>query len=256
MKITAAPRQGPPRRLPSGAPQSTPPPAPPQPPSPPDKDLALIDTLKRRSSLVNMLDPVGMTLGLVCTPGQTWGELSSIGTQLFHGHTGTAQSGIEALVHRAVNPTAPFSYLYRGGQWAGAGIDGTIGALEIRQGIKSGNKPMVAMGVADFIGGTSSAAVAAGFPGTSLAMTVCAAALKTGLVACRPHEFSQIQRMKTVFDAGFAVSSSMLRAGVGVVPALCIQTALGLTEVAYMNHNGFREKTDQAVYWLMGKLHG
>jgi hypothetical protein len=62
--------------------------------------------------------------------------------------------------------------------------------------------------------------------------------------------------MKTVFDAGFAVSSSMLRAGVGVVPALCIQSALGLTELAYMNHTGFREKTDQAIYWLMHKLPG
>ncbi|MFN8609807.1 MAG: hypothetical protein U0931_19865 [Vulcanimicrobiota bacterium] len=251
MKISAAPQFAPPRRLPSEAKPPTPPPTP---PNQPDHNLELIDTLKRRSSLVNMLDPVGMTLGLVCTPRQTWGELSNIGGHLIHGQTGAAQTAIEGLVHRAVNPTAPFSYLYRGGQWAGAGIDGTIGALEIRQGLNSNNKPMVAMGVADFIGGTSSAAVAAGFPGTSLAMTVCAAALKTGLVACRPHDFTQIQRMKTVFDAGFAVSSSMLRAGVGVVPALCIQSALGLTELAYMNHTGFREKTDQAVYWLVDKL--
>lgn len=253
MKISAAPKFAPPRRLPSGAEPPTPQPGP-TPPSPPDKNLELIDTLKRRSSLVNMLDPVGMTLGLVCTPGQTWGELSNIGGHLLHGQTGAAQTAVEGLVHRAVNPGAPFSYLYRGGQWAGAGVDGAIGVLEIRQGLKTKNAPMVAMGVADYIGGTSSAAVAAGFPGASLAMTVCAAALKTGLVACRPHDFTQIQRMKTVFDAGFAVSSSMLRAGVGVVPALCIQSALGLTELAYMNHTGFREKTDKAVYWLVGKL--
>ena len=209
----------------------------PKPPTPPDKHLQQIDTLKRRSTVINLLDPIGMTLGLACTPVETLGSLQLIGTSLLHGNTGAAQTVIEGLVHRAVNPVAPFSYLYRGGQLAGAAIDGTVGGLEIAQGLRTNKNPMVAMGVADLIGGTSSAA-----------------ALKTGLVVTCPQNFTQIQRMKTVFDAGFAVSTSMLRAGVAVVPALCIQSALGLTELAYMNHDGFRQKTDNAVYWLTSKL--
>lgn len=245
VRITAGPKLPRPVRL-----QSAPAP---KPPTPPDRHLQQIDTLKRRSTVINLLDPVGMTLGLACTPVETLGSLQVIGSSLLHGNTGAAQSAIEGLVHRAVNPVAPFSYLYRGGQVAGALIDGTVGGLEIAQGLRTKNNPMIAMGVADFIGGTSSAAVAAGFPGTSLAMTVAAAALKTGLVVTCPQDFTQIQRMKTVFDAGFAVSTSMLRAGVAVLPALCIQSALGLTELAYMNHDGFRQKTDNAVYWLTSK---
>ena len=246
VRITAGPKLPRPVRT-----QSAPAP---RPPAPPDKHLQQIDALKRRSTVINLLDPIGMTLGLACTPMETLGSLKTVGSSLLHGNTAAAQSVIEGLVHRAVNPVAPFSYLYRGGQVAGAAIDGTVGGLEIAQGLRTNNNPMIAMGVADFIGGTSSAAVAAGFPGTSLAMTVAAAALKTGLVATCPQNFTQIQRMKTVFDAGFAVSTSMLRAGVFVVPALCIQSALGLTELAYMNHDGFRHKTDNAVYWLTSKL--
>lgn len=195
-----------------------------------------------------------MTLGLAFTPRETLGSLQVIGSSLLQGNTVAAQSAIEGLVHRGVNPVAPFSYLYRGGQLAGAAIDGTVGCLEIAHGLRTKSNPMVAMGVADLIGGTSSAVVAAGFPGTSLAMTLAAAALKTGLVVTRPQEFTQIQRMKTVFEAGSAVSTSMLRAGVGVVPALCMQSAIGLTELIYMNHDGFRHKTDNAVYWLTSKL--
>lgn len=244
MKIASGPRHSPPRSLPKR-----------QPPQAPDPYLQQIDNLKRRSTVVNLLDPVGMTLGLAFTPAQTWGELQTIGTHLLQGQTGAAQSVVEGLVHRAVNPTAPFSYLYRGGQVAGALIDGTVGCLEIAHGVRTNSLPMVGMGVADLIGGTSSGVVAAGFPGTSLVMNVAAATLKTGLVLARPQDFSQIQRMKTVFEAGFAVSTGMLRAGYGVVPALCIQSALGLTEFAYMNHEGFRNKTDAAVYWLADNVY-
>lgn len=226
----------------------------PQVPAPPDRHLRQIDNLKRRSTVVNLLDPIGMTLGLAFTPTQTLGELQTIGAHLIQGQTAAAQTVVEGLVHRAVNPTAPFSYLYRGGQVAGALIDGTIGCLEIAHGVRTNSKPMLAMGVADLIGGTSSAVVAAGFPGTSLVMNVAAATLKTGLVITCPQDFTQIQRMKTVFEAGSTVSTGMLRAGYGVVPALCMQSALGLTEFAYMNHQGFRDKTDAAVRWLASKL--
>lgn len=91
--------------------------------------------------MVNLLDPIGMTLGLAFTPTRTLGELHSIGSHLIHGQTGAAQTAVEGLVHRAVNPSAPFSYLYRGGQVAGALVDGTVGCLEIAQGVRTKTRP-------------------------------------------------------------------------------------------------------------------
>lgn len=228
---------------------------PPQPdPSPePSSYLPLIDRLKRRSGLVNMLDPMAMTLSLVTRPSATYQSLSHIAGALVGGQTQAATAEIERLVSQAVNPRAPYSYAYRGGQILGAVMDGSIGGLEIAEGIQKRDPFLVAMGAADVLGGTSSAVVAAGHPTVSLAMTLVASGAKTALVASRPQSFTRIQIMKTCFEAGFAVSTSMLRAGVAVVPALGAQAVLGLTEILYMNVPAFQKKADVALDWVAEK---
>lgn len=241
--------------LPKGRPPRPTPVPPEQNPAPPlPQKPSLIDTLKRRSSLVNMLDPAAMTLSLVTRPAEAYNALSGIATALYHGQTSVAQSHIEGLVHQAVNPRAPYSYFYRGGQVLGAVMDGTIGGLEIAEGIRTQDNFLTLMGAADMLGGTASAAVAAGFPTLSLGMTLVAAAGKSTLVLTHPAGFSRIQKMKTCFEAGMAVSTSMLRAGVAVVPALCFQTVLGGTELLYMNVPGFQKRADACIDWVGGWL--
>lgn len=236
--------------------QSAPRPSPPPPSGPaahsPGADL--IDTLKRRSTLVNMIDPAAMTIGLALEPVTNLQAAAGIASDLFAGNTDAAQAGIKALVHKAVHPQGALQHVYTGGQVLGAVVDGTIGSLEVVEGLKTGNSSLAWMGVADFVGGTSSAVVAAGFPQLSLALNVIAAAGKTGLVISQPKQFSRIQVMKTCFEAGFAVGTSCLRAGVAVVPALCFQTVLGPFQLAYMNHEGFQKKVDQTVDWALSLL--
>lgn len=229
---------------------------PPTPPPPEDRTAKLIDTLKRRSSIVNMLDPVAMTLSLVSKPLETFSSVTHIAGAVFSGQTSDAQAQIESLVHRAVHPVAPYSYAYKGGQVLGAVVDGTVGALEIAQGVRHGDPYMGMMGMADVLGGTASAVVAAGFPGTSLVMTLAAAGAKSGVVLANPGGFTRVQKMKTCFDASFAVATSMLRAGVGVVPALGAQALLATTELAYMNHEGFQQGADAAIDWVGAKIYG
>lgn len=231
--------------------------APPSPPPPPqDRTAGLIDTLKRRSSIVNMLDPAAMTLSLVAKPMETLASVAHIAGAVWTGQTADAQAQIEGLVHRAVHPPAPYSYAYKGGQVLGALVDGTVGGLEIAQGIRHKDPFMGLMGVADVLGGSASAVVAAGFPGTSLVMTLAAAGAKSTLVLAHPQGFTRVQKMKTCFDASFAVATSMLRAGVGVVPALGAQALLASAELAYMNHEGFQRTTDAAIDWAGAKLIG
>lgn len=215
--------------------------------------LPLIDRLKRRSGLVNMLDPMAMTLSMVTQPAATYQSLSHIAGALAGGQTQSATAEIEKLVSQAVNPRAPYSYAYRGGQILGAVMDGSIGGLEIAEGLNKRDPFLVAMGAADVLGGTSSAVVAAGYPTVSLAMTLVASGAKTALVASRPQSFTRIQIMKTCFEAGFAVSTSMLRAGVGVVPALGTQAVLGVTELLYMNVPSFQKKADVVLDWVAEK---
>ena len=231
-------------------------PAPRRPPGPPSPDPAptLIDRLKRRSSIVNMLDPAATTLSMVMQPAATLSSLANIGQALCAGKLGLAQTHIEGLVDRGIHPPAPYSYLYTGGQVLGAVVDGTIGGLEIAQGVRTGDPFMGMMGVADLLGGSASAVVAAGFPGVSLAMTLVSAGAKSTLVLTRPAGFSRVQKMKTCFDAASAVSIAMLRAGIAVVPALGIQAALGATELLYMNSPKFQKQADSAINWVGARL--
>jgi hypothetical protein len=223
-----------------------------RPPGPPPPDPApnLIDRLKRRSSIVNMLDPAATALSMVAQPAATLSSLSKMGQALYAGNLGGAKVQVEGLVARGLNPPAPYSYFYKGGQVLGAVVDGTIGGLEIAEGIRNRDPYMGMMGVADMLGGTASAVVAAGYPGVSLAMTMVAAGAKSTLVITRPDGFSRIQKMKACFDAASAVSIAMMRAGIGVVPALGLQAALGATELLYMNSSTFQHQADAAINWV------
>jgi len=233
----------------------SPPPTPVKPPPAGSATLSpLIDTLKRRSTLVHMIDPAAMTIGLALEPVTNLKAAAGIATDLFAGNTEAAQVGIKALVHKAVNPQGPLKHVYTGGQVLGAVADGTIGSLEVVEGLRTGNQSLAWMGVADFVGGTSSAVMAAGFPQVSLALNVLAAAGKTSLVISQPKQFSRVQIMKTCFEAGFAVGTSCLRAGVIVVPALIFQSVLGPFQLAYMNHEGFQKKVDHTIDWALSVL--
>ncbi len=223
-------------------------------PATPTPGEQLIDKLKRRSTLVNMIDPAAMTIGLLSEPITNAQAVMGIASDFWTGNTEQAKDGIKTLVERAVNPQGAMKYVYTGGQVLGAVVDGTVGSLEVVEGLKTNNSALAWMGVADFVGGTSSAAMAAGFPQVSLGLTVLAAAGKTGLVMTHPKQFSRVQIMKTCFEAGFAVGTSCLRAGVLVVPALAFQAVLGPTQLAYMNHKGFQEKVDQGIDWCINQL--
>lgn len=233
-----------------------PPPASAEPdPSPDDRSgRELIDLLKRRSSLLDLSDPLIITTGLALKPGQTLGDLKAIGSSLVAGDLGEAVGGIGELVDTAYRPEGALGVAYRGGLALRAGVDGVIGAIEIREGIKQKDLYLGLMGGADIVGAASTASIAAGAPIAGLALSSVSSAAKVGMVLFRGESYSRIQKMDTLFDAAGAVVSTTLRTGLATVPALVLNAVIGPLQLVYMNHSGFRERVDGAIDWVIDRI--
>ncbi len=215
------------------------------------KGRQLADTIKQRSTLVGLVEPAGIVVGLATQPAYTLDALGSIASSVFSGNLGAAGGGVSDLVDTAVHPHGVGGIIYKSGLGLSAGINGLVGGMEIYQGVKNNDKPLALMGAADIASGAGSAALALGSPIVSLALSLSAAAGKTALVLARPKQFSRIQKAKTLFDAAGAVSSSVLKTGLATGPALVANAVIGPTQMLYMNSEGFRNKADKAIDWAL-----
>lgn len=216
----------------------------------------LADKIKQRSTLVGLVEPAGITLGLVSNPLENLESLRLIASSALHGDLGGAGREVTELVDRAMTPDGVAGLVYKSGLGLRAAVDGVVGGLELYHGIKNNDRYLRLMGVADLTSGVSTAAMAAGAPLVGLGLGLAAAAGKTYLVLKTPEEYSRIQKMKTLFDAAGAVSSGLLRSGVLIGPALVANAVLGPTQMLYMNHEGFRARADKAIDWMLDKLPG
>lgn len=212
------------------------------------------DIIKQRSTLVGLVEPAGLTLGLVSDAGTNLRSLGTIASSALRGDFDTAGQEIGDLVDRATHPTGVAGVIYSSGLFLKAGMDGLVGGLELYEGIRVKDKFLSMMGVADVVSGASHAVLAAGAPIAAMALSATAAAGKVALVVARPGEYSRIQKAKTFFDAAGAVSSSALKSGIAVMPALVANAVLGPTLMLYMNHEGFRTKADELIDKILEKL--
>lgn len=211
----------------------------------------LADKIKQRSTLVGLVEPAGITLGVASHPMENLASLSLIASSAFHGHLGEAGHEVSQLVDRAMNPEGAAGIIYKSGLGLRAAVDGVVGGLELYQGVKNQDKYLKWMGAADLVTCASTASVAAGQPIVGLGLGLAAAASKTYLVLRNPDEYSRIQKVKTLFDAAGTLSSGMLKAGVLIGPALVMNAVFGPTQMLYMNNEGFRKKADKVIDWVI-----
>jgi hypothetical protein len=214
----------------------------------------IADQIKSRATLVGLIEPAGITLGLAMTPMQTWDSVSTIASAAFHGNMGDAGKEVGELVDRAMHPGGMAGVVYKSGLGLRAAVDGVVGGLELYQGFKNNDKYLKWMGAADMVTCASTASVAVGQPIVGLGLGLTAAAAKTYLVLKNPDEYSRIQKVKTLFDAAGAVSSGMLKAGFFIGPALAMNAVFGPTQMLYMNNEKFREKADKVIDWVLDKF--
>lgn len=217
---------------------------------------SLADKIKQRSTLVGLVEPAGMTVGLIGDFPATLDAVSSIGNAVLHGNFGLAGKELTDLVDRATHPEGIGGAIYKSGLGLKAATEGFVGGLEIYQGVKNKDLFLGLMGVADMMSASASASVAVGQPMVGLGLSLAATASKTAMVIARPDQYSRIQKVKTVFDGAGAISSSLLKAGILVGPALAANAVLGPTMMLYMNNEAFRNRADRVIDWLLDKVPG
>lgn len=206
------------------------------------KELA--DVVKARATLVGLIEPLGVTLGYLQTPEETFGLVKDTASAMWARDYQGMSDGIDRLAYKGYHPTGVGGAVYRSSQVMKAVTEGAVGALEIYAGVTSNDKFLTAMGGADMVEAASKAARAAQWDGVSLGLSVAANVGRTVLVASNLDKFSRTQKMKTFLDAGASVASSMVKSGFLVTPALAVMSVCGLGQLTYMNVPAVRNKID------------
>lgn len=203
--------------------------------------------MKQRSTLVNLIEPAGVIVGYLSEPMTNLKTLAEGGSALIKGDFGGTGEALSTLVERGYNPKGVGGALYNSAQAIQAVSGALVGGLEVYAGVKSKDKYLAYMGGADLMGAAGATALLANKDGLSFGLSVASNATRLGLVIAKPEKYSRTQKVKAVLDSSGAVASSMLKAGLLVVPALGVSAVAGMGTVAYMNHEGFRDKVDHML---------
>lgn len=206
-----------------------------------------IDTIKSRSTLVGLVEPVGVAVGFVSQPMLNLRTLGEGASSIFKGDFGQAGEALNSLVGRAYDPHGIGGKIYDSAQVISAVTGAAVGGLEIYAGLKTKNKYLAMMGGADLVGAAGTTATLMDANGLGLALSIASTATKTGLVLARPKEYTRTQKVKTLLDASGSLASAMLKNGFLVAPALAVSAVAGVGQIAYMNHPGFRNKVDAII---------
>lgn len=210
------------------------------------------ERVKARSTLTGLIEPLGITVGFLQTPGETLEMFGQTGSALLHGNLGKASEGFEKIAYKGYHPEGVGGAVYRSAQGIEAVTGGAVGALEVYAGMESKDKFLVMMGGADLVGALGSASRAASMDGLALGLSVASTVGRTALVATNLDKFSRTQKVKTFLDAGGSVASSMMKSGIWVTPAMAVMTACGLGQLAYMNVSSVRGKADKVLDRVFG----
>lgn len=220
---------------------------------PGEKAAEWADLVKRRSTLTNLVEPAGVVVGYLSNPLLNLQTLAEGGKALLSGDFGETGKALGTLVDRGYNPKGVGGALYNSAQAIQAASGAVVGGLEVYAGLKSKNQYLTMMGGADLLGAAGNTALLLNFDATAVGLSIASTVGKTALVLSKPEKFTRTQKVKTLLDSSGAVASSMLKSGFLVAPALGVSAVAGIGQVAYMNHDGFRERVDNLIDRILGK---
>ena len=210
------------------------------------------DLVKQRSTLVNLVEPAGVVVGYLSNPLMNLRTLADGGAALIKGDFGEAGDALGTLVERGYNPEGVGGAIYDSAQAIQAVSGAAVGGLEVYAGLMNDDKYLAMMGGADLMSAAGNAALIANWDAAALGLSITSNVAKTALVLAKPEKFSRTQKVKSILDSSGAMASSMMKAGFLTVPALGVTAVAGIGQIAYMNHDGFRERVDKVLDKLFG----
>lgn len=222
------------------------------PDSPKKSPTEWVDFIKRRSTLTGLVEPAGVTIGLISNPMLNLGSVAEAGSALIKGDFGGVGASLTEVVDRAYNPTGVGGAIYSSALGITALTGAVVGGLEVYAGVQNDDKYLTMMGIADLVGASSNVSRLVDMDGVALGLATASTVAKTALVLCKPKQFSRTQKVKTMLDATGSVSSALLKSGMLVPPALILSAVTGMGQTAYMNHAGFRGKVDDILDKVFG----
>ncbi|MHB2016437.1 MAG: hypothetical protein ACYCW6_05765 [Candidatus Xenobia bacterium] len=216
------------------------------------RDLA--DDIKGRSTLVGLVEPVGVVAGLATHPGQTWSAASQLFGDVVH-HPGNIPGDVGSISKLAMHPTGIPGIIYNSGVGLSAAVTGVVGGVELYEGIKNHDKFYGGVGAVDLASASSGVCVMVGQPIAGVAVSAVTAAARLGLVFAKPKEFSRIQKAQAVFTGLSACTQSLMQASVLPGPATFVAGAVGTAQILYFNVPSVRNGVNHAVDWFVDLFH-
>jgi hypothetical protein len=211
----------------------------------------VVDTVKKNSTLVGLVQPAAIVVGLASHPGQTVAGLGSIASAALHGNVAALGHQASTFINNAVRPGGIAGTINGSSMGLQAGVNGLVGSLEIYEGVKGRDKYLGYIGGADLLSCAANVTqmCGAGLPAVGLALT--SSAIKVGLVVRYPHDYSRVQKAKVLFDAAGSISSAVLRSGIAPLPGAIGNALFGPSELLYMNNAKVRATVDKGLDWII-----
>ena len=215
----------------------------------------LVDELKKRSTLVGLVQPAGIVVGLASHPIANAEALGQVASLAVHGQIGAAAGALNRFASHAVRPTGIGGVINGSTLGLQTVANAGIGSVELYQGLRNKDHALVYMGGADLLAGAASATQMAGAGLPAMGLALAAAATKVTLVTVHHGDYSRIQKAKVLFDAAGSISSAALRSGLAPLPGLVGNLVFGPGQMLYMNNAKVRAKVDHVIDWTLEHIH-
>lgn len=217
------------------------------------RDMA--DHFKRLETLSEVVEPIGMAVGVAGHPGEIWRAMGDVAHSTAQGDFGTATSQANTLVKDVVHPEGGAGeVIHKAGLVMKAAGAGVLGGMEIQQAIKNRDLSLGILGGAEVTMGLSAAAACMHQGGLALGLVAVAAAAKTGMMIAHPEDYSRLQKVATVCEVAEAVGEGMLEAGVVPLAALALRVGAPIVGALYANHHGTEQRVDRAIDWTAQRV--
>jgi hypothetical protein len=215
---------------------------------PPTSDS--VDSIKRRATLVDLVEPLAMVGGLAEHPVNTLKALQGMGSSLAHGDLTTLGQQFSRFEVSTTHPQGIAGLAYKNSLFVSTGVYGLVGGAEIVEGAKAHDKYLALMGGADLMAAGSECAFGLSSAPVAIGLGIASAVSLAALVLGRPRHYSHMQKVIALGNAASTIPAVLLQAGRMPVPATIAAAIISPAVMLYANSSWARTHIDQGTAWV------